>query len=134
MRQININGQTFEVRSLRRAEINKKQFRQLGYGRFVFTPELGDGDTQERLAEIMDVALLAVLGQEGCAAVDAAGGVRGLQAAWRAIVDETYGTAGAEKNSSGAGSGSATPGAATTAPHAAAASAAPDATTDDRPS
>jgi len=129
MREIEIGGKVFEVRGLRLSEICDKKMRRLGYGRFAFRPEI-NGDDQDRLGEIMDVALMAVLGAEGCEAVDRAGGVKGLQAAWKAIMAETYGGEDEEKNSSGAGSGSATPSAETTAPPAGDTSAAPSAPTD----
>lgn len=116
MREIVIGGQTFRVRGLRLAEI-AGGLRRLGYGRFSFAPE---GDlSEERISAIMDAALECVLGREGVAAVDEAGGVKGLSAAWRAILEETYGTPETEKNSAAAGSGSATPGGASTAASAA---------------
>ena len=110
MREIEIGGKKFEIRGLRLAEVTTKAMRKLGYGRFSFRPELGEGDQEKLLAEIMDAALLPVLGQDGYDQVDRAGGVKGLQSAWKAVMAETYGTEDAEKNFSAAGSGSATPG------------------------
>lgn len=118
MREIDIGGKIFEVRSLRASELASKKMRALGYGRFALKPNLEGENTEQRLADVMDAALIVVLGEDGYQAVDAAGGVRGLSAAWQSIMAETYGSADEEKNSSGAGSGSATPGAATTAPPA----------------
>lgn len=119
MGEIEIGGKKFAVRGLRLSEVGASKMRKLGYGRFQFAPEIPEGvDQQERLGEIMDAALVAVLGRDGVEDVDRAGGVKGLQAAWRAIMAETYGTLEQEKNLSGAGSGSATPSAETTAPPA----------------
>jgi hypothetical protein len=117
MREITIGNQTFEIRGLRLSEVSSSKMKKLGYGRFAFRPEIGpEGDERlERLADVMDAALLAVLGKDGYERIDQAGGVSGLQAAWQAIMAETYGVPGAEKNSSAAGSGSATPGGSTTA-------------------
>lgn len=137
MREITIGNQTFEIRGLRLSEVSSAKMRKLGYGRFAFRPELGEaGDERiDRLAEVMDAALVAVLGKEGYEQVDQAGGVSGLQAAWQAIMAETYGAPGSEKNSSTAGSGSATPGGSTTAaPAASPATAAPGASTGTLPS
>jgi hypothetical protein len=133
VRTVVINGAEFEVRGLRLSEVGKKGMRKLGYGRFAFKPDLGDGDVEERLGEIMDEALLAVLGKDGYEAVDQAGGVQGLREVWQAIIAETYGTRDEEKNSSGAGSGSAIPGAVTTATPAGEPTAAAGASTDSLP-
>jgi hypothetical protein len=112
MKQITINGQSFEVRGLRLSELTGKKMRALGYGRFSFKPALEKAeDPDARLGEIMDAALLPVLGKEGYAEVDQAGGVKGLEQAWLAILAETYGSGTEEKNSPSAGSGTATPGA-----------------------
>lgn len=120
MREITIGGEAFAVRGLRLSEVSSAKMRKLGYGRFFFAPELSPGapDQQERMGEIMDAALNLVLGKQGMEKIDAAGGVLGLQAAFKAILAETYGAPGEEKNSSGAGSGSATPGDRTGAPPA----------------
>lgn len=135
MRQIEINGQMFEVRGLRLSEVSAKKMRSLGYGRFLFAPDFaGAEDQQERMSEIMDAALVAVLGKDGCERVDQAGGVAGLRAVFRAIIAETYGDAGEEKNSSAAGSGATTPGGSNTAGPADAPSAADPASSDSRPS
>jgi hypothetical protein len=136
MREVKLNGQKFEVRGLRLSEVSEKKMRKLGYGRFAFRPDVKDGDDQqERLAEIMDAALVPVLGVDGYAAVDRAGGVKGLQKAWRAIMAETYGTEDEEKNLSSAGSGSQAPSAETIAtPAGEPPNAAPDASTGNRPS
>jgi hypothetical protein len=110
MREVLVNGVKFEVRGLRLSEVSARNMRKLGYGRFVFKPELnGNGDTEKLLGDIMDAALYPVLGQEGYEEVDAAGGLRGLQQVWRAILNETYGTPGEEKNSLSAGNGKPTP-------------------------
>lgn len=116
MREIVIAGVPLRVRGLRLSEI-ASGLRELGYGRFSFAPE-GELD-EERLARIMDAALERVLGPEAMEALDRAGGVRALSAAWRAILEETYGTPETEKNSPAAGSGNATPGGAITAAPAA---------------
>jgi hypothetical protein len=130
MAEIEIGGQRFTVRGLRLSEVSAKKMRSLGYGRFFIAPALdGHEDQQERMGEIMDAALLIVLGRDGYEAVDKAGGLKGLQSAWRAVMAETYGLPGEEKNSSSAGSGSATPSAEPTATPAAAKSNAPDAST-----
>lgn len=135
MRRIEINGQTIEVRGLRLSEVSSKKMRSLGYGRFLFAPELnGAGDQQERMSEIMDAALVNVLGKDGYDRVDLAGGVAGLRAVFKAIIAETYGDPGEEKNSSSAGSGPTTPGGSNTAGPADAPSAAPAASTENRPS
>ena len=57
----------------------------------------------------MDLVLLVVLGEETVAAIDQAGGQRGLDAAWLEIIKETYGARDEEKNSSRSGSGTAPP-------------------------
>jgi hypothetical protein len=137
VREITINGKTFEIRGLRLSEVSSSKMKKLGYGRFAFRPELGAAGEErlERLADVMDAALVAVLGKDGYEQVDQAGGVSGLQAAWQAVMAETYGEFGAEKNSSPAGSGSPTPGGSTTAgPAASPASAAPAASTGPLPS
>ena len=125
MREIQIGGEVFQVRGLKLSEISTKSFRRLGYGRFAFRPELDGEDPDKRLSEIMDVALMAVLGEQGYKAADEAGGVAALGKIYKAIMAETYGESGEEKNSSPAGSGSATPGGSTTAPAAASGPAAP---------
>jgi hypothetical protein len=136
MREITIGNQTFEIRGLRLSEVSLSKMRKLGFGRFLFNPaiEIGSADQQERMGEIMDTALQLVLGKDGVERVDQAGGVSGLHAAFRAIIAETYGTPGEEKNSSPAGSGPATPSGPPTAAAAAEASAAGSASTASRPS
>ncbi len=137
MREITIGNQTFEIRGLRLSEVSSAKMRKLGYGRFAFRPDLGSagGERLERLAEVMDAALFAVLGKEVYEQVDQAGGIAGLQDAWQAVMAETYGDSGAEKNFSTAGSGSPTPGGSTTAgPAASPETAAPAASTGIPPS
>lgn len=119
MRAVDVNGVRFEVRGLRLSEVCEKKMRKLGYGRFLFAPDIeAAADKQERMGEIMDAALLAVLGRDGYEQVDAAGGVAGLQVVFKAIIAETYGGPGEEKNSSPAGSGTATPSGSKDAPPA----------------
>jgi hypothetical protein len=131
MREVTVNGRIFEVRGLRLSEVSATKMRKLGYGRFIFKPDLKDGDDmQERMGEIMDAALLTVLGRDGCEQVDQAGGVAGLQTVFRAIIAETYGGAGEEKNLSSAGSGPTTPGGSNTAEPAEKPTAAPSASTE----
>ncbi|MCU0589862.1 MAG: hypothetical protein MUC57_00100 [Desulfobacterales bacterium] len=124
VREIEIGGEKFTARGLRLSEVSAAKMRKLGYGRFLFVPEITPGadDQQERMGEIMDAALSAVFGKEGIERIDRAGGVKGLHDAFRAIIAETYGTPGEEKNSSSAGSGSTTPGGPNTAEPAAASS------------
>jgi hypothetical protein len=112
MREVNIGGKNFEVRGLRLSEVSASKMRKLGYGRFLFVPDIAPGaeDQQERMGEIMDAALIAVFGKDGVEEIDRCGGVKGLQSAFRAILAETYSEPGEEKNLSDAGSGSATPG------------------------
>lgn len=136
MREIEIGGKKFTVRGLRLSEVGAAKMRKLGYGRFLFVPEITPGadDQQERMGEIMDAALVAVFGKAGIEEIDQAGGVAGLQAAFKAILADTYGTQGEEKNSSGAGSGSATPSAEiTAAPVGETPSSAPPANTETPP-
>jgi hypothetical protein len=119
MRRVEVGGEIFEVRGLRLSEVSAAKMRKLGYGRFRFRPELKEGDDLDKqLSEIMDAALMTALGEAVYWRVDEAGGLSGLSKVWRAIVDETYGIEGEEKNSLSAGNGNAIPSESPTAPPA----------------
>jgi hypothetical protein len=111
MKEITIGGKQFSVRGIRLRERRTHGLDDYGYGRFIYSPpktEQGQID-QHRAEQGMDLVLLVVLGEETVAAIDQAGGQRGLDAAWLEIIKETYGARDEEKNSSRSGSGTAAP-------------------------
>lgn len=107
MREIQIGGKTFAVRSLRQRERKEHGLSGYGYGRFFYSPPEKDGGgiDQDKAEEGMDKALALVLGQDTVDEIDALDGLRGLGAAHLALVKETYGAKDEEKNSSPSGAG-----------------------------
>jgi len=111
MKEITIGGKEFSVRGIRLRERRTHGLDDYGYGRFIYSPpKTTEGQIDQHRAEQgMDLVLLVVLGEETVAAIDQAGGQRGLDAAWLEIIKETYGARDEEKNSSRSGSGTAPP-------------------------
>jgi hypothetical protein len=116
MKEITIAGSIFKVRGLRLKERRDHNLDDYGYGRFVYSPPTtADGKIDRQKAEEgMDRLLAVILTPEELAAIDQAGGQRGLDEVWLEIVKETYGARDEEKNSSRSGSGTAPPSAAPT--------------------
>ena len=126
MREIEIGGKKFQVRSIRAEERTEHNLAKYGYGLFSYdTPKLAEGAVDEALwEEGFGVVMGALFSERELKELDLAGGLKGLRRAWLAVIAETYGGGDEEKNSSPAGSGSATPSGSDTAPSAASASAA----------
>ncbi len=107
MREIEIGGKKFQVRSLRLKERREQQLDQYGYGRFFYkvaqTP--GGEPDQDKIEAGMDKVLSIVFSKEDIDQIDMLGGQHGLNVAHRAIIDETYGVKDEEKNSSASGAG-----------------------------
>lgn len=122
MREVLIEKKTFTVRSLRRKEMREHNLAQYGITPSMFTPVMKeDGKTvdvelHERGQE--KVIDLVLDDQGGVDAVDQAGGNAGLRDVWIAIVKETYGAVGEEKNLPTSGGGAQTGSASTIAPPA----------------
>jgi hypothetical protein len=122
MREIEIGAKKFTARALRLSERKAHGLDAYGYGRYYYQPPTAEGGAgiDMELAEAgMDLVLGLVFSESELAEIDALGGMRALNLAHLAIVKETYGSGDEEKNSSPAGSGSATPGGSITAPPAA---------------
>lgn len=88
MREIEINGRTFKVRSLKRKEI--KALRKQGFILIDLKPENAE-EAQDKVFEM-------VFGPDDIAAIDEMDN-RDVMILWRAILAETYGAPEEEKNS-----------------------------------
>ncbi|WP_054031244.1 hypothetical protein [Desulfatitalea tepidiphila] len=100
MRTVNIGGKDFKIRALKRRERIEHGLAEYGYKAMVYQPPKSeDGAIDfEKASEGMDKVTLLVLGDEAVDAIDEAEGMGGLRKAYKAIIDETYGSGAEEKN------------------------------------
>ena len=107
MREVPINGRVFEARALKLKEIRKHGLGDYGYSLNRYNPNDDNGELDLDKQETgMEIAIKAIFGDDGVERIDEAGGVAALREVWFAIIAETYGSYGEEKNSPALGENS----------------------------
>ncbi len=87
MRTIEVNGQSFDVRPLKRGEV--KQLRKAGFNLVALDPPTAE--------DAMDAVFELIFTPDQISAIDALDNPDALKV-WSAVLVETYGSRGEEKN------------------------------------